>query len=87
MRLIHYEIRLAHVNGPDHDWWAEGDTRVTAEQESRKVARMTRSPEFRNVWVEDDPHDDHPADAIQGSLAGLSAWCTVPGCTWSWDYD
>ena len=83
MRLIHYEIRMSHVNGPNHDWWAAGDTRVTAEQEPAEVRRMVQSDSYRNVWVEDDPHDDHPTDAIQSSMAGLSSWCTVEGCTWS----
>lgn len=86
MRLIHFELRMSHIDGPEHDWWTPGDERVTAEQESREVTRMVRSDRYRNVWVEDDPHDDHHG-TVKRSLSGLDAHCTVPDCTWFWSYD
>jgi hypothetical protein len=86
MRLIHFELRMSHIDGPDHDWWTDADTRVRPEQEAEEVARMLAKPEsYRNVWVEDDPHDQH-RNTVQTSTSGLSQWCRVPGCTWSWEY-
>lgn len=87
MKLITYEIRMSHIDGPDLDWWARGDKRIAPERAGEEALRMQLSDKYRNVAVQDDPHDQHTFADIQRSLAGLSEWCTVEGCTWSWDYD
>lgn len=88
MKLVTYEIRMHHIKGPEHDWWASGDQRVRSEKDaSDLVTALLANERYRNVRCEDDPHEHHTFADIQTSLAGLSSWCTVEGCTWSWDYD
>lgn len=86
MRLITYEVRLSHVEGPEHDWWAPGDTRVSDDQVEAELDRILASDRYRYVAVQDDPHDLHTESDIQRTSAGLHAWCKVEGCTWFRDY-
>lgn len=87
MKLITYEIRMSHVKGPDHDWWASGDSRVRESHLEATLERMEASGRYRNISVKDDPHEGHPPDRIETSASGLAQRCTVRGCSWSWEYD
>lgn len=87
MKLITFEIRMSHVNGPAHDWWQIGHERVSEANATYEAARLMANTRYRNVQVTDDPHDHHPPEAIVTSTSGLAQYCGVDGCTWSWDYD
>lgn len=87
MKLVTFEFRMGHIKGPEHDWWVTSDARVPEDALERTLARMESSDRYRNIQVQDDPHDGHSADDIESSTSGMSSRCTVPGCTWSWDYD
>ena len=87
MNLITYEIRMAHVKGPAYDWWQKSDSRVPDSRLYAELQRMRSSDHYRNIEVGPDPHDSHPASAIDYGITGMYVDCTVPGCTWSKDYD
>jgi len=87
MNLVKYEILMKHVDGPEHDWWTKGENRVTDFSLVPTLKWMEDSPAFRSITVEPDPHDNHsPADLDHG-MTGMYVDCTVPGCTYSKDYD
>jgi len=86
VKLITYEFRMEHIHGPKFDWWVVTDKRVSEAKVEAEVARMEASDHYRNILVDDDPHDNHHG-TIETSASGLAQRCTVPGCTWSWDYD
>lgn len=85
MNLITYELYMPRIDGTH--WWAKGDERVTDDKLEAELEYMHASDRYRNIEVGPDPHDDHPASAIDSGMTGMYVNCTVPGCTWSKDYD
>ena len=85
--LVTFELRMRHVSGPDFDWWQGSDKRVPASRVDEVVANMMENDRYRCIAVQPDPHEGHSDADIARSTSGLASWCTVPGCTWHWDYD